>query len=367
MDVRAGVNSVKSPEQTVVLVADDKPENLLLMRKYLEPQGYRLVEAKDGDEALLMVAQEEPDIAILDVMMPGRDGFEVCQKLKSWDQTKHIPVLLVTAMQDPWAKVKGSEVGADEFLTKPVDDTELLTRVRSLLNTKFYREELLKRNALLERILNRYLSAEVINQILATPEALQLGGERKQVSVLFADLRGFTNFVEGAQPEVVMETLNSIFNDLTKVVFEHRGTLDKFIGDCLMAFFGAPVSSPEDARNAVVAAVEMRQAFAELLTCWKDPRLRALGLGIGINTGEAIVGNVGSERIMDYTVIGDVVNLASRLEKLAKPGQILLGESTYTLLESDIVARKLPDVQLKGRTAPVNAYELVRVFSRSRG
>lgn len=358
---------MKSPPETIVLVADDNAENLRLMRAFLEAEGYRVPGASDGDEALLMVAQEEPDIVILDVMMPGRDGFEVCQKLKSWDQTKNIPVLLVTAMQDPWAKLKGSEVGADEFLTKPVDDTELLTRVKSLLRTKFYREELLQKNALLERILNRYLSADIINQILAAPETLHLGGERKPVTVLFADLRGFTNFAEGAPPEQVMETLNTCFDRMTRVVFEHRGTLDKYIGDCLMAFFGAPVPSPQDTQNAIVTAVEMRQTFTELVAKWEDSRLRSLGLGIGINTGDAIVGNLGSERVMDYTVIGDVVNIASRLEKLARPGQILLGETTYRQLEPDVVARKLPDVQLKGRIAPITAYELVRVFSRTAG
>lgn len=358
---------MKSSSETVVLVADDNPANLRLMRAFLEPEGYRIIEAKDGDEALLMVAQEEPDIVLLDIMMPGRDGFEVCEKLKAWDQTKNIPVLLVTAMQDPSAKLRGSEVGADEFLTKPVDDTELLTRVRSLLRTKLYREELLQKNALLERILNRYVSAEVINQILAAPETLHLGGERKGVTVLFADLRGFTNFAEGAPPEQVMEILNTCFDRMTRVVFEHLGTLDKYIGDCLMAFFGAPVAGPQDTRNAIETAVELRQAFNELVGKWEDPQLRALGLGIGINTGEAIVGNLGSERVMDYTVIGDVVNVASRLEKLARSGQILLGEATYRQLESDVVARKLPGVQLKGRAEAITAYELVRIFSRSTG
>jgi len=358
---------VKSPSETVVLVADDNPDNLRLMQAFLTPEGYRVLEARDGDEALLMVAQENPDVVILDVMMPGRDGFEVCQKLKCWEQTKNTPVLLVTALQDPGAKLKGSEVGADEFLTKPVDDTELLTRVRSLLRTKFYREELVQKNALLERILNRYLSADVINQILAAPDTLHLGGERKQVTVLFADLRGFTNFAEVAPPEKVMEILNTCFDRLTRVVFEHRGTLDKYMGDCLMAFFGAPVASPEDTRNAVVTAVEMHQAFSDLAAKWGDARLSSLGLGIGINTGDAIVGNLGSERVMDYTVIGDVVNISSRLEKLAQAGQILMGETTYRQVESDVVARKLSDVQLKGRTSPITAYELVRVFSRSTG
>ena len=358
---------MKSPSETVVLVADDNPGNLRLLRAFLEVEGYRVVEASDGDEALLMVAQEEPDVVILDVMMPGRDGFEVCQKLKRWDQTQNIPVLLVTALQDPGAKLKGSEVGADEFLAKPVDETELLTRVKSLLRTKFYREDLLQKNALLERILNRYLSAEVINQILAAPDTLHLGGERKWVTVLFADLRGFTNFAEAAPPEQVMEILNVCFDRMAKVIFEHRGTLDKYIGDCLMAFFGAPVATPQDTRNAIAAAVEMRQAFTDLMAKWEDPRVRSLGLGIGINSGDAIVGNVGSERVMDYTVIGDVVNIASRLEQLARPDQIILGEATYRQVEADVVARKFSDVQLKGRTAPITAYELVRVFSRTAG
>jgi class 3 adenylate cyclase len=350
------------PLRATVLVADDNPDNVTLLREVLEAAAYTVVVAYDGDEALLKVAESNPDLIILDVMMPGKDGFEVCRRLKKWEQTRNIPVMMLTALEEVADKVRGIEAGADEFLTKPVDMMELQTRVKALVKAKIYRQQVIEKNALLEQILNRYLPEEVVAKVLEDSSLLKLGGVRGFVTILFADLTGFTTFADVVPPEHVMDTLNQTFSRLTKIVADNRGTFDKYLGDGLMAFYGAPITSDNDALNAVRTAVEMRQAFQALKDEWGEGPQSQLGLAVGINSGEAIVGNLGSERLMNYTVIGDAVNVAARLEDLAGPGQILIGEATHTLVEDLVVARKFGDVDLRGRSKPVVAYELVRLF-----
>lgn len=345
-----------------ILVADDNPDNVELLREMLEAAQYTVVAAYDGDEALLRVAEANPDLIILDVMMPGKDGFEVCRRLKKWEQTRNIPVMMLTALQEVADKVRGIESGADEFLSKPVDMVELQTRVKALVKAKIYRQQVIEKNALLEKILNRYLPDEVVSKVLEDASLLKLGGVRDFVTVLFADLTGFTAFADSVPPEHVMETLNQTFSRLTKILADNHGTFDKYLGDGFMAFFGAPIASDNDALNAVRTAVEMRAAFQELKEQWGEGPRAQLGLAVGINSGEAIVGNLGSERMMNYTVIGDAVNVSARLEELAGPGQILIGEATHALVEDLVVARKFGEVELRGRSKPVVAYELVRLF-----
>jgi class 3 adenylate cyclase len=355
--------------EATILIADDQPDIRALLRAQLRNAGYTVVEAEDGNDALvkigeMMAAGRLPDLVITDVMMPGRDGFAVAQQLRSWKETRDIPILMLTALTDTEDKVRGIDAGADDFLSKPVNNTELQTRLRALLRAKLYHQQIIEKNALLEKILTRWQSPEVIQQILADTSRLQLGGVRGTVSVLFADLSGFTRFAESLPPEQVMEALNQTFARLTDVVFANHGTLDKFIGDCLMAFYGAPLSTGNDALNAVRSAVEMQAAFKELKTQWADGR-SALGLAIGVNTGEAIVGNVGSHRRMEYTVIGDAVNVAARLQDRAIAGQILIGEDTYTLVAGDVVGREFAGIELKGRAKPIAVYEIVQLFTRT--
>ncbi len=348
--------------KATILVADDNPDNVELVRQVLAGAGYTVVTAFDGDEALVKVAETNPDLIILDVMMPGKDGFEVCRRVKNWEQTRNIPVLMLTALEDVADKVRGIESGADEFLTKPVDMVELQTRVKAQVKAKINRQQVIEKNALLEKILTRYLPEEVVAKVLQDSSLLKLGGVRDFVTVLFADLTGFTTFANSVPPEHVMETLNQTFSRLTKIIADNHGTFDKYLGDGLMAFYGAPIATDNDALNAIRTAVEMRAAFQELKEQWADGPRAELGLAVGINSGEAIVGNVGSERLMNYTVIGDAVNIAARLEELAGPGQVLIGETTRALAEDMVVARKFGEIDLRGRSKPVIAYELVRLF-----
>ncbi|KRT75227.1 MAG: response regulator receiver modulated metal dependent phosphohydrolase [Candidatus Rokubacteria bacterium CSP1-6] len=170
--------------KATVLVADDNPDNVELLREVLEAADYTVVVAYDGDEALLKIAEANPDLILLDVMMPGKDGFEVCRRLKKWEQTRNIPVMMLTALQEVADKVRGIEAGADEFLTKPVDTVELQTRVKALVKAKIYRQQVFEKNALLEKILNRYLPEEVVAKVLEDSSLLKLGGVRDFVTVL---------------------------------------------------------------------------------------------------------------------------------------------------------------------------------------
>ena len=347
-------------KQARILVVDDNPHNTRILETLLSKQGHEIIVAHSGQEALDHVAQSPPDLVVLDVVMPDMDGFAVTQVLRRSEATLNIPILMVTALNDLKEKVKGFEAGADDFLSKPFNSVELLARVKSLLRIKRLHDELVEKNALLERVLMRYVSEDIAREILNNPtQNLRLGGQSCEVSVLFADIRGFTHFSERRRPSQVIQMLIRIFSQLTPVVFDHSGTLDKYLGDAIMAFYGAPVPLPNSPEQAVRTAWAMQQKFDQLRQ--SHAITNSLGLGVGICTGEAVVGNVGSERIMDYTVIGNTPNTAKRLQECAQPSQILIDERTYQAVRGIVDARKIEPLTLKGCSHPVQAYEVLSV------
>ena len=345
--------------QARILVVDDDFRNTELLHTYLASIGYDVVTASNGIQALEVVAAQSPDLILLDVMMPGLDGLEVCARLKSREETRPIPIVMVTALRETKDKIKAMEVGADDFLSKPFNIYELATRVKSLLRIKRLYDELEQKNDLLYNVLNRYMSTEVSTQILRDPDRyLQLGGETRQVTVLFVDINGFTQFAEQHSPTRVVELLNTCFSELTKVIFKWRGTFDNFLGDAIMAFYGAPVSYEDDEWRALKTALELREAFQAWQEEWQTEDLTSLGLAMGLHTGEAIVGNVGSELVMHYTVIGDTANVAKRLQELAKKGQILISAATYQAVADRAAVRELEPQVLRGRQESIRIYEL---------
>jgi len=338
-----------------ILVADDDWLNRDLLKAYLTSSGCDVVTAVDGKAALVLALDEPPDLALVDVQMPHMDGLTLCQALKDTPSTRFVPVVIVTALDSEEEKLKALEAGADDFVTKPYSSIVLLTRVRSLLRMKKLHDDIEARNRLLRQVLDRFLAEDVTDIILTDPERyLRLGGDSYEVTVIFADIRGFTRFTAEHTAEQVIETLNRIFQALSKVVFKHRGTFDKYLGDGFMAFYGAPVTCEDDAKRAVDTAIEMQQLFAKLRDESED-RLAGLGLGIGLHSGKAVVGNIGSEKVMDYTVIGDVVNVAKRLQEQADGGQILLSLETYTQAHK-VDAEQLEPIQVIGRREPISAY-----------
>lgn len=341
--------------QPRILVADDDWLNRDLLQAYLSSSGCEVVTAADGETALTLALNIPPDLALVDVQMPRMDGLELCRKLKGNAATQFVPVVIITALDSEDEKINAFEVGADDFITKPYSSIVLLARVRSLLRIKKLHDDVESRNRLLRQVLDRFVDTDVADVILTDPERhLKLGGETRVVTVLFADLRGFVHYTEQHTGPEVIRTLNQIYEALSDVIFSNKGTFDKYLGDGLMAFYGAPIAGEDDAQRAVATAVEMQRLFAELAVD-PDIDLDGLGLGIGLHSGEAIVGNIGSERLMDYTVVGDVVNVAKRLQENAESGQIMMSDATYQELQG-VEAERLRAVRLPGRQEKVTPY-----------
>ncbi|MBN2467721.1 MAG: response regulator [Deltaproteobacteria bacterium] len=350
-------------KESRILVVDDNVQNVELLDAYLSVAGYQVSKAYDGEEALRKVEEDNPHLILLDVMMPKLDGYQVCNLLNQNEKTRFIPVIMLTALKELDDKIKGIEAGADDFLTKPFNKVELLTRVKSLLRMKHLRDELDRRKEeekeRMKEIFKTYLSDEIATLVLSDPEKfLQLGGEKKVVTVLFADLRGFTNFASRYPAEVVVDILNEFFQEATKAIFKHQGTFDKFIGDAIMAYFGAPMSYPDDVVRSLKAAIEIQARFKPLQEKWEREGKGALGLGVGMSTGEVIFGNVGTTKVMNYTIIGDTVNIAQRLEQEALTGQILISDSTYKMAKEWVIAKRLSPQRVKGKQDPLIPYVL---------
>src|SRR3972149_1212470 len=338
-----------------ILVADDDWLNRDLLQAYLTTSGCEVVTAADGETALRLALNLPPDLALIDVQMPRLDGLEVCRRLKNPPAPRFVPVVIITALDSEEEKLNAFEVGADDFITKPYSSIVLLARVRSLLRIKRLHDEVESRNALLRQVLDRYVREGVADVILTDPERhLKLFGETRPVTVLFADIRGFVRYTELHTGPEVIRTLNHVFQAVSKVVFAHKGTFDKYLGDGLMAFYGAPVAGEDDAQRAVATAVEMQRVFHALREEGGES-MAGLGLGVGLHSGEAIVGNIGSEKVMDYTVVGDTVNVAKRLQEMAHGGQLLISINTFRMVECP-KARKLPPFTLPGREETVVGY-----------
>jgi adenylate cyclase len=358
----AALNIRNGARKPRVLVVDDDWLNCELLEAYLIEAECEVFTAHDGHEALEVVAETPPDLVLLDIAMPRMDGYEVCARLKGDPATQFIPVVMVTALGADEDKIKAIEAGADDFVTKPFNSYLLLARVRSLLRIKRLHDELEGRNVLLRHAFSRYVDESIADTILEDPERyLRLGGESRYVTVFFADIRGFTAYAEQHPAQQVLQTLNYLFSKLTDVIKVNQGTFDKYVGDEVVAFFGAPVAHEYDALNAVRMALEVQDVFAGLIAELDREELRKLGLGIGLHSGEAVVGNVGSERLMNYTVIGDTVNTARRLQQSADAGQTLITGETYGLVEGQVEARRLEPRTLAGKSEPITVYELLGV------
>ena len=354
-------NLPTSNAHSKILIVEDEPLNARFLEKFLTSLGYHVLIASNGSDGLDQAQSSSSDLILVDAMMPGgMDGFEFCRRVRADRRLSHIPVLMVTALYATEERVKALEAGANDFLSKPFSTYELAARVRNLLRIKHQHDELQRRNELFYDVIQSYVSPEVSEQILRDPQRyLKLGGESRQVAALFADIRGFTHYSQTHSPERVVGLLNAVFKELTQVVFRWRGTLDKFLGDAVMAIYGAPVSYQDDVLRALRTALDMQTAFRNLRERWTDADEQRLGLGIGINVGEAVVGNIGTEALMDYTVVGDAVNIAQRLEELAQGGQILVTEATYEQVGRRAQVIPYGTQVLRGRQEETTIYQLI--------
>jgi class 3 adenylate cyclase/CheY-like chemotaxis protein len=369
---------MRSPPR--ILVVDDNPTNVDILQMRLAAHGYDVVTAADGEAALAAVAAHQPDLLLLDWMMPKLDGLEVCRRIKADPTLPFTPVILVTAKADTRDVIAGLEGGADEYLTKPVDQAALVARVQAMLRIKALQEtvhaqaaELADWNRTLEQRvaqqveelqrvnrLRRFLSPQLADVIVASGDERLLESHRREITVLFCDLRGFTPFAETAEPEEVMGVLREYHAAVGELIFEHQGTLERFTGDGLMVFFNDPIPCPDPAARAVRMALAMRERVATLAAGWRK-RGYDLDFGVGIALGYATLGKIGFEGRFDYGAIGTVTNLAARLCAEAAPGQILISQRVHAALEDCLEAQRLPDLILKGFHRPVPAFDVLRL------
>jgi len=366
---------VRTPAR--ILIADDTPANVRMLEKRLQHNGYDVVVARDGEEALAVAHATHPDLILLDIMMPKVDGIAVCRRLKGDPAFPFTPIIMVTAMADSKDVVAGLEAGGDDYLTKPVDQQALVARVRSMLRIKALHDtvqaqtaELARWNATLEervarqvaeleRVgrLKRFFSPQLADLIVRGGADDPLVSHRREVTVVFIDLRGFTAFAERAEPEEVMGVLREYHARMGALVLASEGTLERFTGDGMMIFFNDPVIVPDAVERAVRMTVAMRDGVDELAARWRK-RGHELHAGLGIAQGYATIGAIGFEGRLDYGAIGTVTNLAFRLCAEAATGQILISQSVYAAAGDLIDAESIGELTLKGFQRPVAAYNV---------
>ena len=278
-----------------ILVVDDNRENIMLVRDVLEVADYDVIEALSGQKAIEIVPLEQPDLILLDVNMPGMDGFEVCRALKTDEATRTIPVIMLTAQADVDSRVYGIEAGADDYMTKPYSPRELLARVERSLRSKAVsddmratHEQLKQQQELIKHTFSRFVASSVVDELLKDPTSVKLGGQLQPVTVLFADLQGFTTLSEHTEPEQLLALLNSYHTFMVNIVLKYGGTIDKFLGDGLMALYNTPVQQDDHVARAVKTALHIQD---ELYWFTQDlPEELRTKVNFGIHTGNAIVG-----------------------------------------------------------------------------
>jgi class 3 adenylate cyclase/CheY-like chemotaxis protein len=367
---------VRTPPR--ILIVDDTPANVHILQARLAANGYDIVTATDGEEALAAVRDTQPDLVLLDVMMPKLDGMEVCRRLRADASLPFIPIIMVTAKSDPKDIVAGLEAGGDEYLTKPVDQAALVARVKSMLRIKQLHdtvqglaEERAEWNRTLERRvqdqvgqleqlgrLKRFFSPQLAELIVAGGADDPLKTHRREVTVVFLDLRGFTAFAETAEPEEVMGVLREYHAEMGRLILAHEGTLERFTGDGMMIFFNDPVPVADPAERAIRMAIAMRERVQGLAKGWQK-RGYDLTLGVGIAQGYATIGAIGFEGRWDYGAIGTVTNLAARLCGEAQGGQILVSSRVAGALEDLVDVEEVGRLMLKGFLRPVPVFSLL--------
>jgi class 3 adenylate cyclase len=360
-----------------VLIVDDTPLNLKLLGDLLAIKGYAVTTAPSGEEALAKLVADTPDIVLLDVMMPGLSGYDVCRRIRANADTALLPVVMVTSLDPQQERVRGIEAGADDFLSKPINQPELFARVRSLLRVKALQDEVRRQAEALKRWndeledrvsqqveqlqrlsqLKRFFAPAVAEAIVSAGEQSILSLHRREICYVFVDLRGFTAFTDTTEPEEVQAVLHDYHAAMGPLITEHEGTLDRFAGDGILVFFNDPLPVSEPPRRAARMALAMRERFAVLREQWLDNGYD-LDLGIGIARGYATLGAFGFEGRFDYSAIGGVVNLAARLCGEANAGQILIDQRMRAALGETFVIEPVGKMALKGFVQAVTAFQL---------
>ncbi|TMD10296.1 MAG: response regulator [Chloroflexi bacterium] len=330
-----------------ILVVDDIRANSMLIEAYLKPMGYEVMTVDSGLGALELARESPPDLVLLDVRLPDLDGFEVCRKLREEQATSLVPIVMVTSLNATEDRVKALEAGADDFLSKPVDRLELNARVHSMIEL----------NGLRERV-----DAERRETLLSAIDRFgqKVVSRESDVTILYADIRGFTAFSERLEPNQVVPLLNTYFTEMVTILFDHGGTLISFIGDAMLATFGLPRPNTDDADRAFQTALAMRARLDERNLAGTFAAVGGLRIGVAIHSGQVIAGTIGAPQRMEYTIIGDAVNTAVRIEGLNKRfgTWLVLSEAASQRISSQRPLRGGDEVQLRGREQPLRVFML---------
>lgn len=355
-----------------ILIVDDNETNRDVLTRRLNRLGHQVSAAGNGQQTLEMLRAKPYDLVLLDVMMPAPNGYQVLKEIKSDENLRDIPVIMISALDDIRNIGRCIELGAEDYLPKPFDLQILKARVGACLEKKRLREQEVKylrelrqlnedleiRNKFIRKTFGRYLSDEIVTTFLETPDGLKMGGETRNVTILMADLRGFSSLAEKLSPEQVVKLLNIFLGEMAEVIMEYEGLIDEFIGDAILAIFGAPLQRANDAARAVACAVSMQLAMNEVNDQFQRVGLPKVAMGIGINTGEVIAGNIGSFKRTKYGVVGNHVNLTARIESYTVGGQILISEETKKGCGDILRIDQQLSVTPKGVSAPMTIHEV---------
>jgi len=370
-----------------ILIVDDQPQNVDVLKDRLEGQVYEILTATAGEAALTIAIEKQPDLILLDVLMPGMDGIEVCRRLKADRSLPFMPVIMVTAKSGNQDIVAGFEAGADEYLTKPLDQAALIARVKSMLRLKSFHDQarsqateseaeaaaleqwnetledrIQEQMIALERmgLLKRFLPPQLAEWVLSLDDAEPLMIQRREVTVLCCALQGFTTFVDTTEPEMVFGLLRDYHKLIGQLMTQFGGNLERFAGDELLVVFNAPLTCDEPILRAVGLAIEMRQQLNKLAERWRSDGY-ALDFGIGVAHGDATLGMVDLEGQWDYAVMGSVRHLASRLSEKAQTGKILVSQSVWKGMEERIQAHPAGELALHRQIDPIPVFEVIGV------
>lgn len=348
-----------------ILVIDDSPTNLTMLNELLKDD-YHIMVSKSGSKALELLNQAAVDLILLDVVMPEMDGYQVCQHIRGQEAFETIPIIFLTALNEVSDEEKGLCMGAVDYITKPfsppIVKARVETQMKLLEKTKVLKEtlsDLEHRNQFIKKTFGKYLSDDIVTEILSKSDGLHLGGEERDVTILFSDLRGFTSMCESLGPKEVVWIINSYLQKMTEIIHQFRGTITEFIGDAVLAIFGAPIQGQDDPLRAMACAIEMQNAMIEVNDHCRAYGYKELHMGIGIHSGKVIVGNIGSSDRLKYGIIGHNVNLASRVESYTVGEQILISEATYHQYSNQVEVKETIEISPKGMKEPLKVFDLV--------
>lgn len=353
-------------EPGCILAVDDRRENRELVARYLSRCGHSVMTAASGEDALKTLAQTHVDVVLLDLLMPGMDGHEVLQRIKAHPDWHATPVIVISGHQDMQGIIRCIEAGADDYLFKPFNPVLLQARIKAGIERKRwhdrearYRQQLERNEQFIRATFGRYLSDEIVTEILERPEGLDLGGKLREVTILMSDIRGFSTLCEQREPTDVVRALNRYLGAMTDIILSYQGTIDEFIGDAILAVFGAPQQRDDDADRAVQCALAMQAAHDELNQQNVQEGFPILQTGIALNTGQVIAGNIGSERRSKYGFVGHAMNVTARIEDVTRAGDVVIADATLQKLKGHYRIDDSREIRAAGMDDPLHVHRVL--------